>query len=453
MQPLFSRAGAQAILRPRTVAERNVRAVLVDGIGVGIATGVGSFLAIFLVRLGASGLLIGLLTSLPALTGALLAVPIGRFLERQRNIVPWYSGMRVWVLWSYALFGLLPFVLPLAWVPWAVILIWALVTVPSTFVNVAFTVVMGGVAGPRHRFALMSLRWSSLGAVTAITVALVGLLLDRGKDSFPLNYQLVFIASFVGGLLSYLFSRTITLPDNPPLEQGAAEPAQADAGRVTPRGVGRLIGLRPLALVHDLRAAPQPFRRFVASAFVFRGGVAMAIPLLPLYWAREVGASDAWIGIITTANSAVLLVAYFIWSAAARKIGVGGVLIATSFGMACYPIAVAATSSVFMLAVLAGMVGFFSAGNDLVNFDLVLSSIPAEHQATYVGLYQTLQNAALFLMPLVGTLLAGWIGVAGALVAAGVLRLVGAGLYLALGIGRSTPEQLAPDSAQQRRNP
>ncbi len=452
MQPLFSRAGAQAILRPRTVAERNVRAVLVDGIGVGIATGVGSFLAIFLVRLGASGLLIGLLTSLPALTGALLAVPIGRFLERQRNIVPWYSGMRVWVLWSYALFGLLPFVLPLAWVPWAVILIWALVTVPSTFVNVAFTVVMGGVAGPRHRFALMSLRWSSLGAVTAITVALVGLLLDRGKASFPLNYQLVFIASFVGGLLSYLFSRTITLPDNPPFEQGTVEPAPV-AGRVTPRGVGRLIGLRPLALVHDLRAAPQPFRRFVASAFVFRGGVAMAIPLLPLYWAREVGASDAWIGIITTANSAVLLVAYFIWSAAARKIGVGGVLIATSFGMACYPIAVASTSSVAMLAVLAGMVGFFSAGNDLVNFDLVLSSIPAEHQATYVGLYQTLQNAALFLMPLVGTLLAGWIGVAGALVAAGVLRLVGAGLYLALGIGRSAPEQLAPDSAQQRRNP
>ncbi len=452
MQPLFSRAGAQALLRPRTVAERNVRAVLVDGIGVGIATGVGSFLAIFLVRLGASGLLIGLLTSLPALTGALLAVPIGRFLERQRNIVPWYSGMRVWVLWSYALFGLLPFVLPLAWVPWAVILIWALVTVPSTFVNVAFTVVMGGVAGPRHRFALMSLRWSSLGAVTAITVALVGLLLDRGKDSFPLNYQLVFIASFVGGLLSYLFSRTITLPDNPPFEQGTVEPAPV-TGRVTPRGVGRLIGLRPLALVHDLRAAPQPFRRFVASAFVFRGGVAMAIPLLPLYWAREVGASDAWIGIITTANSAVLLVAYFIWSAAARKIGVGGVLIATSFGMACYPIAVASTSSVAMLAVLAGMVGFFSAGNDLVNFDLVLSSIPAEHQATYVGLYQTLQNAALFLMPLVGTLLAGWIGVAGALVAAGVLRLVGAGLYLALGIGRSTPEQLAPDSAQQRRDP
>jgi hypothetical protein len=434
MQSIFNRAGVRAILRPRTVAERNVRAVLVDGIGVGIATGVGSFLPVFLVRLGASNLLIGLLTSLPALTGALLALRIGRFLERQRNIVPWYSGMRVWVLWSYALFGLLPFVIPLAWVPWAVILIWALVTVPSTFVNVAFTVVMGGVAGPQRRFALMSMRWSSLGAVTAITVALVGLALDRG--SFPLNYQLVFMASFVGGLLSYFFSRSIVLPDNPIGERQKTD----DEGRA-PATRRRLMALPfvfgPSSFVRALRAAPDGFRRFALSAFVFRGGVAMAIPLLPLYWVREVGASDVWIGIITTANSGVLLVAYFLWSIAVRKIGVGGVLIASSFGVACYPFAVASTDSVLLLAVLAGLVGFFVAGNDLVNFDILLSSIPADHQATYVGIYQTLQNAALFVMPLVGTAFADLIGIPMALVMAGVVRLVGAGLFLALGVGKA----------------
>jgi MFS family permease len=416
------------------VAERNVRAVLVDGIGVGIATGVGSFLAVFLVRLGASNLLVGLLTSLPALTGALLAVPIGRFLERQRNIVPWYSGMRVWVLWSYAVFGFLPFLMPLSWVPWAVIIIWALVTVPSTFVNVAFTVVMGGVAGPRNRFALMSMRWSSLGAVTAITVAIVGVVLDQG--SFPLNYQLVFIASFAGGLLSYLFSRSIVLPDNP----GTTDPP--GAAEVTPRRVGRLIGLSPASLLRDLRAAPPAFQRFAVSAFVFRGGVAMALPLLPLYLVLEVGASDAWIGIITTAGSAVLLVAYFIWSALTRRIGVGGVLIASSFGMALYPLAVASTHSVILIAVLAGLVGFCLAGNDLVSFDLVLSTIPTDHQATYVGLYQTLQNAALFALPLAGTLLADLVGVQFALVAAGLMRLAGAGLFVAMGVGRQPAAQV-----------
>jgi hypothetical protein len=433
----------RALAQPRTVGERNVRAVLVDGIGVGIATGVASFLSVFLVRLGASSFLVGLLTSLPALTGALLAVPIGRFLERQRNIVPWYSNMRIWVLWSYAVFGLLPFVVPLPLVPWVVIGIWALVTVPSTFVNVAFTVVMGGVAGPKNRFALMSLRWSSLGAVTAITVAIVGQLLDRG--SFPLNYQLVFMGSFFGGLLSYLFSRSIVIPDNP---HHAATASEAEAQRL-PTTRRRLLTLPSLAsLAGSLRTAPPAFLRFAGSAFVFRGGVAMSIPLLPLYWVREVGASDAWIGIITTANSAVLLIAYSLWSLAARRIGVGGVLLITSFAMGFYPIAVATTHSVWMLAVFAGIVGMFAAGNDLVNFDLLLTTIPSDHQALYVGLYQTLQNAALFVMPLVGTLLADLIGLPTALIVAGVMRLVGAALFLAMGVGRAPAKAAVGETAR-----
>jgi MFS family permease len=418
----IDRSAFRWLLRPTTVDERNYRAVLIDGIGVGIVMGVSTFLAVFLARLGASNFLVGLLTSLPALAGALFGVPVGRFLERQRKVVPWYSGMRVWVLWSYVLFGLLPFFVPLDWVPLLVIAIWALVTIPSTFVNVAFTVVMGGVAGPKRRFWLMSLRWSSLGATTAITVALVGLTLNLMP--FPLNYQVVFIGSFFGGLISYLFSRSIVLPDNPPYVE--EERSDKRPGGAT------------LRLLLD---APATFQRFNYSAFVFRGGVAMALPLLPLYWVREVGASDAWIGIINTANSGVLLIAYFIWAMLVSRRGVGFVLLATSFGMALYPLAVANTDSVLMLAVFAGCVGFFAAGNDLVNFDLVLSSAPKEHQASYIGIYQMTQNAALFLMPLFGTLLADAIGIRTALIIAGVLRLTGAILFLVLRIGITAPQQ------------
>lgn len=185
-----------------------------------------------------------------------------------------------------------------------------------------------------------------------------------------------------------------------------------------------------------VRAAPPAFVRLATAGFVFRAGVAMALPLFPLYWVREVGASDAWIGIITTANSAVLLVAYIFWSAITRRIGNSGALIASSFGMALYPLLTASTHSVWMLAVFAGIVGFCAAGNDLVNFDLVLSSIPPDQQATYIGVHQMLQNTALFVLPLVGTLLADQAGLTVALIAAGCLRLLGVGLYMALGVGR-----------------
>ncbi|MCX7858459.1 MAG: MFS transporter [Chloroflexus sp.] len=415
MRPLISRAELRALVRPTDVTERNIRNVLIDGIGVGIVTGVGVFLPVFLARLGASSLLVGLITSLPALAGALFALPIGRFLERQRNIVVWYSGMRFWVLASYAVFGLLPFVVPLAVVPWTIIIIWALVTIPSTFVNVAFTIVMGGVAGPKRRYALMSMRWSMLGLATAVTVAVIGGVLDRMP--FPLNYQVVFIGSVAGGLLSFFFSRAITLPDR-----------QSSATR---RGDD--------ALLMALRQAPPAFMRYAWSAFVFRSGVAMAIPLVPLYYVREAGLNDGWIGLISMVGNGVLLIAYAVWSASVPRLGNSGVLLASSLGMALYPFGVAFTESPWLLALLAGLVTFCVAGNDLVNFDLVLSTIPAERQATYVGLFQTLQNLALFVMPLVATSLADLMGIVPVLFVAGAIRLLGAALFVWLRVG--VPEQ------------
>src|SRR5215813_9643384 len=122
------------LTRPANVQERNVRNVLIDGIGVGLVSGVSTFLSVFLVRLGASPFLVGLLTAMPALTGMVLAIPVGRMLERQRNIVPWYSRARVWVLGSYAITGLVPFIFPPSAAPIPIIVIWAIATVPQTIV-------------------------------------------------------------------------------------------------------------------------------------------------------------------------------------------------------------------------------------------------------------------------------------------------------------------------------
>lgn len=155
---------------PASVEKRNWRNVLIDGIGVGIASGIGSFLSVFLVRLGASSFLVGLLTAMPALTGILLAISVGQFLTRQRQIVPWFSLARLLVISCYALTGLVPFVFREN-VAEIIVAIWALATLPQTVVSVGFTVVMGQVAGPRGRVALMSQRWSILGFANALAVS------------------------------------------------------------------------------------------------------------------------------------------------------------------------------------------------------------------------------------------------------------------------------------------
>lgn len=421
---------ARWFTRPASLQERNVRNVLIDGIGVGLVTGVSTFLSVFLVRLGASPFLVGLLTSMPALTGIVLAMPVGRLLERQRNIVPWYSRARIWVLSSYALTGLVPFLFALEAAPIPIIVIWAVATVPQTIVNVAFTVVMGAVAGPNRRYYLMSRRWSSLGITSALTVALVGWLLEQFP--FPANYQYVFIGSFAGGLLSFVFSSRISIPDNDPSEQ---------AGRRQSWRIRLREGWAELR-------QNAVYNRFVASQFLFRCGITLALPLFPLYWVRELQASDAWIGLINTVQNAVLLGAYFLWSELSRRRGTKLVLRICAFGLVLYPLLTGMTRSVPLLVPYAGLAGIFMAGIDLVLFDILLTTCPQRHSASYIAFYQMTTYVATFAAPILGTFLAEALGYAPALFVSAGLRFAGALLFVLLGIGATVTA--APSRATER---
>jgi hypothetical protein len=297
---------------------KNFVNVQIDAVGIGLASAAAPFLPVFLTRLGATNFQVGLLTSMPALTGLILALFVGRFLQTRKRIVPWFSAARLLVVSSYALTGLAPFLVPKEQQVAAVLAIWAAATLPQTVVAVAFTVVMNAVAGPAHRYDLMSRRWSILGLTTAITVAAAGLVLDR--IGFPLNYQAVFLGLSLGGLISFYFSSHIDLPD--------ARPPDPPAGRSLAersRGYFRLV------------LGERDFVRFSVQRFVFLSGTALAAPLFPLYLVREVHASNAWIGIINTAQTAVLLVGYFLWTRSSRLRGSRFVLLWTTFGLTLYP--------------------------------------------------------------------------------------------------------------------
>ncbi|HEX6291347.1 MAG TPA: MFS transporter [Herpetosiphonaceae bacterium] len=396
--------------------ERNARYVMIDGLGVGLVAGVATFLSVFLARLGASNILVGLLTAMPAVTGALLAIPLGQFLGRQTNIVTWYARSRIWVLSSYALTGITPFLFGDA-APIAIIVIWAIATIPQTLVNICFTLVMSGVAGPTRRMALMSRRWTTLGISNALSVAAVGWALEQIR--FPLNYQVVFICSFVGGLISYYFSTNIVLPASEPPPPPEQVPWRTSFARM-----------------FRLFKEQRPFTHFVVSQFVFRCGMAMAIPLFPLYWVRVVQASDSSIGLINTVQSGVLLVAYGLWIYIARRWGAGNVLTLCAFGLALYPLLTAATGSVWPLLIYAGVAGIFVAGSDLVIFDVLMGTAPEASRGTAVGLYHTTNYLATFGAPLIGAALANYVGIGTMLLVAAALRLLGSMLFLGLGVGR-----------------
>ncbi len=389
---------------------KNFLNVQIDGIGVGLAAASAPFLPVFLARMGASNLEVGLLTAMPALTGLLLALPVGRFLQARRRIVPWFSLSRLLVISAYAFTGLAPFVVPQESLVAVVLGIWAMATLPQTALNVTFSVVMNGVAGPRGRYDLMSRRWSILGFTTAVSVAAAGKVLDL--LAFPINYQAVFLGLSLGGLISYYFSSHIDLP--------AADPTPSSPGA----------GLR--ARLRDYVGPvlrERAFVSFVLKRFVFLTGTSLATPLFPLYYVRVVNASDWWIGLISTAQMAVVLFGYLFWARQSRRHGSRFVLLASTLAIALYPALTGASTRVEVIAIIAGVAGVFQAGIDLVFFDELMRTVPPAYTATFVSMAQMLTYFSAMVAPLLGTLLADRIGLAGALVIAAGVRLLGFALF------------------------
>jgi MFS family permease len=392
------------------IQRRNFLNVQSDAIGVGLASAASPFLPVFLTRLGATSVQIGLLTAMPAFTGLFLSLAVGRFLQNRQNVVPWFSLARLLVVSCYALTGVLSAIVPHQYAVQAVLIIWALATLPQTMVSVAFAVVMNAVAGPEGRYALMSRRWSILGLTSAITTMVAGQVLHA--LGFPVNYQFVFIGLAAGGLISYYFSSHIKLPDTVRL----------------PRPVGLSPPQRIRGYVNHIRGERR-FLSFVTKRFVFLSGVTFAAPLFPLYLVREVQATDAWIGIINSIQTAVMLIGYILWSHRGRSRGSRFVLLRTTLGLAVYPALIASTHSVQMIAIFAALAGIFQAGLDLVFFDELMKTVPMEHSATFVSLAQSLQYLSAVAMPLLSTLVAQQFGIGGALVVSAGIRLLGFGLF------------------------
>ena len=388
------------------IQKRNFRIVQIDAIGVGLAAAAAPFLPVFLTRMNATAFQIGLLTTMPGITGLLLAIPAGRFLQTRKNVVPWFSLARLLVLSAYAATGIIPFFLPNDQVVIAVIFIWALVTLPQTIVAVGFTVVMNAVAGPQRRYELMSRRWSTLGLTSSITVALVGQILDR--IGFPLNYQAVFIGLSVGGLISYYFSSRIQIPDSEPVTKSTSHSP-----------------INNIKEYIDLVRGQRDFVSFSLKRLVYLSGVTLAAPIFPLYFVREIQASDSWIGIIATTQGAVMLAGYYIWTRQSRIHGSRVVLLLTTLGMSLYPAMVASTQRVELIVVFAAMAGIFQAGLDLVFFDELMKTVPIKYSATFVSLAQSMQYLSTIVFPLVGTFIADQVSLTAALLTSAGLRFIG----------------------------
>ena len=395
----------------RSPEDRNIRYFGIDTALQGIMMGgIFTFISVFAVRLGASKLMVSLLSSLPSIVLMLCSLPAGQFVQQQRNLIRLTNRTRLFHRGSFVLVALLPFFVRDHLVE-AILIVWSVKSIASAVLEASWTAVVAEVIPPARRASVNGTRWAVLSLVTAGAVAVFGYVLDR--TPFPLNYQIVFLASAAGGLAGMPFFARLRITENPPV------------ARLRQKG---------MSIRQQLRAYLQtlnhpPFVRFELTTMVLRLGLNLPTALYTIYWIRKLDASDLWIGWQATAGKLALIGGYFLWGRVVSRKGHHLPLLVCTLGLGLYPALMGFVTDPVWLPAIAVVQGFFVTGIDLAFFDTLLAVCPAERRPSYIALNTMLSSLAIFIAPLVGSLLADWLDIRAVFWIAAGVHVVSAVLF------------------------
>ena len=393
----------------------NFRLVMLDAIGLGIASSAGPFLNVFLVSLGATNNQIGLLASMPALAGFLMVLSIGQFIQKKRNPTKFASWAVFGTYLGYFFTGILPFFVPRPYIVVSIIIAWGFVTIPQTIMGVTYPTMLYGVAGEHGRFELTTRRWALLGLVSALLTAIIGQVLEL--INYPINYQLIFMILSLGGVVSFSAVRKIKFDQAPPRQNGDAEKFNA----------------RQFITIFKEN---KPFANYVVKRFVYFMGGTLLGPVTSLYYIKDLKISVGWIGGFSTAATLSLIIGYFIWLRMSRKVSSVKILLITTFVMALWPLVLSMLTDESVILPLLLIIGLMQAGIDLVFFDELMKTIPADKSTLFISINMLFQYVANFIGPILGTTLADFIGLRGALIVGSAIKLIAFFLFTFEAINR-----------------
>jgi MFS family permease len=371
-----------------------------------------NFLNIYATRLGATGLQIGLIGAMSAVVSLFLAIPSGRWLEKQKidSAIFWTS--------VYYRIGFL-FLVFLPWLfnePGQIIAIIAatfLMAIPLTPLGVGFNALFAEAVPNAYRAHVAGIRNITLAVTFMATSLLSGTILDTLP--FPIGYQIVFGIGFIGAAMSsyhLYYVKPLHADINPP--PTPPEPAlslQADS----PRGISSLLRL-------DIWKTP--YRKILLALFAFHLAQYLAIPVFPIFNVRVLNLSDDELGIST----ALFYLTVFLGSTQLRSVVHRlGNKHTTGWGvsaMAFYPIIVAFSNNiaVFYFASIVGGFAWSLVGGSYANY--MLEHIPADDRPTYLAWYNIVLNIAVLAGSLGGPAIGEQIGLFEAMLLFGGIRLL-----------------------------
>jgi MFS family permease len=361
--------------------ESNAHNLVMDTAWFGVFVGTClNLMSVYVVRLGASSLLVSAVIFGPALVSIFWQLPATQLMTHTGHRMRWVIGSLFWHRFFYLLIALLPFFINRALAPITVFLLFLQAFFLATS-NTSFMSMMADAIPPQRIPHVVGLRLAAIGLASTITTLIAGRVLQW--IVFPLNYQVIFLVGWMASMGSVWYVTKLVVPER------AARPHTQDS---------------VLRRVPEMLRFPG-FAIFTVAVTTLHMAIGMAGPLLPIYWARTLGATDGQISLVVTTSSGMMVVGSLLLRRWSHVIGRERALILGAVSYGLYPLLTSFTPSVWWLLPCAALGGFATAAIFITLFDNLVQVTPDDRIA-YIGVYSLAVNSAL----VVGPLLAGVLG-------------------------------------------
>jgi MFS family permease len=385
-----------------------------------------NFLAIYLTRLGASSLQIGLLTAGPAAIQLLFSLPVGRSLTKLPVIRATYTAAFLQRL-GHVFLIFLPWFLSEDQQIWVILLIVLIGSVPGTVLMIGFNAMLADLVPVSLRGTVIGRRNALLAISLTVSTLVCGYILDR--VAFPLNYQIVFLLGGISAVMSTYQITRLRYPDRTPerVNQPLGEmmrPGMKVASIASLFASGlrflRRGGARRLLPLDLLRT---PFGSFMLAYLVFYFAQYVGIPLYPPYMVRDLGLKDSQISLGFVFFYLTMFLGSLQIHRISRRWGHRGVLVAGGMLFSLYPFLfyLAKDASLYYLASILG--GFVWALVSAGLLNRLMERVPEDERPQGMALHNLVMNTGILSGSLTGPLVGNLMGLQPALFVSGLLRL------------------------------
>jgi MFS family permease len=412
--------------------ERNIRINIYHGIANIISLNLAApFIGIYAIKIGASNLQVGLLSSGPALVSLLCMIPGGKYMDRQAGQKKTLSSLIFFHRLFYFLIALIPFFTEDKRASLLVAAV-ALMNIPGSVFNVGWQAYISKVIPASRRADAFAARNRLMNLAGTIVVLVTGRVIDAVR--FPVGYQIVFAGAFAMALVEiWVFGHIdqgVSVSSEPQREPLRELPAGQDMPGSN--GTGKSDNGILQSIINDIRQVFKngPFVRFMLASLVFHFSWQTPWPLFTLYQVKELGANNTWVSLLSLANTGGSLVGYGFWARMLNKHGNLMTLFMSSIWIFIVPTVYAFSKSLATIAVFNLLTGAIFSGVNLALFNALLDVTPDSNKATYIAYYTTAINASAIVAPVIGVRLNDLFGFFWAFLICAALRVIGSLMFL-----------------------